>query len=247
MRIVTIASGVVLIALGGYLIANESLTFISVAFIIGLLFMVCGVVEVLSHSAYRGADGESKAWVLIDGLTTFSLGMLIFLNKISAEIAAPQILGLWVLITGIRNAVKAWENLENKNTSFYDHLLVGLLNLIVGFYVFFDPDILALPSLNLVGLCIIVQGINLAHVGITIKLLKPEAIKTKEEMVTEAALKAKEAQLAAREALEAAKAAQSQFKEVALTPAEMLDKALRPKPVEEGDEESAEQEDETGI
>jgi hypothetical protein len=40
MRIVTIASGVALVALGGYLIANEGLTFISSAFIIRLLFMV---------------------------------------------------------------------------------------------------------------------------------------------------------------------------------------------------------------
>ena len=50
MRILTIVSGVALVALGGYLIANEGLTFISVAFIIGLAFMICGINTLLSPS-----------------------------------------------------------------------------------------------------------------------------------------------------------------------------------------------------
>ena len=51
-------------------------------------------------------------------------------------------------------------------------------------------------------------------------------------MLTDAAKKARDAQLAAREALEAAKAAQTEFREVALTPAEIIDKTLAPKPTE---------------
>ena len=55
-------------------------------------------------------------------------------------------------------------------------------------------------------------------------------------MLTDAANKAREAQIAAREALEAAKAAQSEFREVALTPAEMLDKTLIPNPSENAED-----------
>ena len=119
-----------------------------------------------------------------------------------------------------------------RNSFFYDHLLVGILNLVVGLYVFFDADILHLASITLIGMCIVVQGINLANVGLTIRILKPDVIKTKEEMLSDAARKAREAQLAAREALEAAKAAQTEFREVALTPAEVIDKTLAPKPTE---------------
>ena len=232
MRILTVISGILFIGGGGYLVAKEGITFLSVAFAVGILFMAAGIIEVLSHSAYRG-DGEDRTWILIDGLTTFALGALILLDKISADIVVPQVLGLWVLITGLRNLVRAWEHIDDRNSFFYDHLIVGALNLIVGLYVFFDPEILNLTSITLVGICIVVQGINLAHVGLTIRILKPDAIKTKEEMLTDAAKKAREAQLAAREALEAAKAAQTEFREVALTPAELIDKTLAPKPTEE--------------
>lgn len=231
MRFLTIVTGVFFIAGGVYLVSQEGITFLSVAFPIGLLFLISGLIEVISHNAYRG-DEDAGTWVLIDGLTTFVLGALIILGKISQDIVAPQVMGLWVLITGIRNMSKAWEKIEDRNSYFYDHLFVGLLNLLVGLYVFFNADIFNLASITLVGICIVVQGINIANAGITIKILKPTVIKTKEEMLTDAANKAREAQIAAREALEAAKAAQSEFKEVALTPAEVLDKTLVPNPSE---------------
>ena len=235
MRFLTVVTGILFVAGGGYLVAQEGVTFLSVAFAVGIMFMVAGLIEVLSHSAYRG-EGEDRTWILIDGLTTFVLGALIFLDKISADIVVPQVLGLWVLITGIRNFVRAWEHIEERNSFFFDHLLVGILNLLVGLYVFFDADIFNLTSITLVGICIVVQGINLANVGLTIRILKPDVIKTKEEMLTDAAKKAREAQLAAREALEAAKAAQTEFREVALTPAEVIDKTLIPKPAETAEE-----------
>ena len=229
MRFLTVVTGILFIIGGVYIVAMEGITFLSVAFLVGVLFMVAGTVEVLSHSAHRG-EGEEGTWILIDGLTTFALGALILLDKISADIVVPQVLGLWVLITGIRNVVRAWEHLDVRNSFFYDHLLVGILNILVGLYVFFDADIFHLTAITLVGMCIVVQGINLANVGLTIRILKPDVIKTKEEMLTEAANKAREAQIAAREALEAAKAAQTEFREVALTPAEMIDKTLVPNP-----------------
>lgn len=235
MRFLTIVTGIVFMAGGVYLVTQEGVTFLSVAFAVGILFLVAGLIEVISHNSYRG-DEDAGTWVLIDGLTTFVLGALILLGKISQDIVVPQVLGLWVLSTGIRNMAKAWEKLDLRNSTFYDHLFVGLLNLLVGLYVFFNPDIFNLASITLVGICIVVQGINITNAGLTIRIQKMDVIKTKEEIVTDAAKRAREAQIAAREALEAAKAAHSEFKEVVLTPAEQLDKTLMPSPSESSED-----------
>ena len=235
MRFLTIVTGILFMAGGVYLVTQEGITFLSVAFAVGILFLVAGLIEVISHNSYRG-EGDDGTWVLIDGLTTFVLGALIILGKISQDIVVPQVLGLWVLITGIRNLSKAWEKIEVRNGYFYDHLFVGLLNMIAGLYVFFNPDIFNLASITMVGLCVVVQGINLTNAGVTIRILKPDVIKTREEILTDAAKKARAAQIAASEALEAAKAAHTEFKEVALTPAELLDKTLMPSPSEKAED-----------
>ncbi|MCI7619549.1 MAG: DUF308 domain-containing protein [Firmicutes bacterium] len=229
MRILTMLTGLLFIGAGVFLVANGGVTFLSVAFVAGVMFVIAGIVECLSYSSYRG-DNVERSWILNDGTTTFVLGVLILLNKISADAVVPMILGLWVLITGIRNFVHAWEHVEERGNAFYDHLIIGLLNIIFGLYVFFDSEIFNLASITMIGLCIIVQGINIIHVGATIRIVKPKFIKTKEEMLEEAAAKFEEAHANAKEAIKAAKAAQAELKSVERTPKELLDLALAPKP-----------------
>ena len=104
MRILTMLTGILFMGAGIFLIANSGITFLSVAFPTGLAFMIAGVVECLSYSSYRG-DNEERTWILIDGTTTFMLGALIILNKLTADAVVPTVLGLWVITTGIRNFV----------------------------------------------------------------------------------------------------------------------------------------------
>ena len=241
MRILTMLTGVLFIGAGIFLVANGGVTFLSVAFVVGVMFVIAGIVECLSYNRYRG-DIVEKSWILNDGLTTFVLGVLILLNKISADAVVPMILGLWVLITGIRNFVHAWEHIEDRGSMFYDHLIVGLLNIIFGLYVFFDSEIFNLASITMIGLCVIVQGINILHVGATIIIIKPKFIKTKEEMLEAAAAKFEEAHANAKEAIKAAKEAQAELKTVERTPEELLDLALAPKPGTEEDENGKENE-----
>ena len=241
MRILTMLTGLLFIGAGVFLVANGGVTFLSVAFVVGVMFVIAGIVECLSYNSYRG-DNVEKSWILNDGLTTFVLGVLILLNKISADAVVPMILGLWVLITGIRNFVHAWEHIEDRGSMFYDHLIVGLLNIIFGLYVFFNSEIFNLASITMIGLCVIVQGINILHVGATIIIIKPKFIKTKEEMLEAAAAKFEEAHANAKEAIKAAKEAQAELKTVERTPEELLDLALAPKPGTEEDENGKENE-----
>jgi len=235
VRILTMLTGILFIATGVFLVANEGVTFLSVAFIVGLVFVIAGIVECLSYSSYRG-DNEERTWILNDGTTTFVLGVLILLNKISADAVVPMVLALWVLITGIRNFVRAWEHVDDRSTNFWDHLLIGILNLVFGLYVFFDGEIFNLASITMIGLCIIVQGVNIVHIGATIIIQKPKFIRTKWEMVEEATAKFEEAHSVAIEAIKAAKEAQEELKTVRNTPEELLDPTLAPMP---GSEEAA--------
>lgn len=233
-------TGILFMGAGIYLIANGGITFMSVAFIIGILFIFGGIVECLSYNSYRG-DEDDRTWILIDGMTTFLLGGLILLNKLAADAVVPMVLGLWVITTGVRNFVTAWENMEKKDRAFYDHLAIGLLNIIAGIYVFFDADIFNLATITMVGLCIVVQGFNVFHIGAMIIIMKPDFLKTKEEILQEAAAKAEEAHEAAKEAIKVAKEAKAEMRVIEETPEELLDVTMAPKPGTEETEDEAKQ------
>ena len=229
MRVLTILTGLLVITVGAFLTANTGLTFISLAFIAGLTFVIAGIVTCLSYTGYRG-DNESKNWILVDGTVTFVLGVLILMNRLTADVVVPYVLATWVMTIGIRNFVQAWVHWDLKNTRFYNHFIIGILNLVFGIYVFFDGEIFNLAPLTLIGFCMIVAGVNIVNVGWTIHVIKPDFIKTKEEMVVDAARKFEEAHNLAKEAIKAAKDAKEELKAVAETPEELLDAEKAPRP-----------------
>ncbi len=236
MRTLNMIMGVLFIGAGIFMIAaGGGVTFLSVAFVLGILFMAAGICECLSYKSYRG-DEEDKKWVLIDGMTTFLLGFLIIFNKLAADTTVPLVLGLWAAVAGIRNLVRAWEKMESKDSYFYGHLIIGLINMIVGLYMYFNNDLFVLSVGVLVGICVLVQGLNILMVGSTILVIKSQFIMTKEEMLAHAVEEAEKAHQAAKEAIKGAKEAKANVKAIEETPEEELDAALAPKPSEEPNE-----------
>ena len=231
MRTLNMIMGGLFVLAGLFMIFNGGITFLSVAFIIGLLFIVAGLLECLSYRSYRGVEEDNK-WVLIDGLVMLILGVLIIFNKLSADATVPLVLGNWVLTIGVRNLVRAWEKIEHKNSFFYGHGIIGLVNLLVGLYMYFNESLLGVSVAALVGVCLITQGANLIMVASTIIVMKHEKIMTKEELLTKAVEEADAAHEAAREAVKMAKEAKANVRVIEETPEEELDLALAPMPGE---------------
>lgn len=229
MRTLNMLMGVLLVIAGIFMIANEGITFISFAFVIGLLLIVAGVAESISCNSYRGDEGD-RAWVLIDGLIMLAMGVLIILNKLAADVVVPLVLGFWVFTSGIGDVVRSLEKRDIKDAYFYGYLIIGMLNIIVGLYMFFNDNLFMMSVSVQVGLCIIAQGINAFVVGATIIVFKSDFLKTKEEMLAQAVEDAEKAQEAAKEAIKVVKEAKAIVKEIEQTPEEFLDASLAPKP-----------------
>lgn len=58
---------------------------------------------------------------------------------------------------------------------------------LAGLYMFFNNDLLMLPVGVLVGICVLVHGLNIFMVAITILVAKSGFIMNKEEMLEQAA------------------------------------------------------------
>ncbi len=229
MRTLNMTMGGLFFLAGLFMIFNGGITFMSVAFVIGLLFMLAGVAECISYKSYRGVEEDNK-WVLIDGLVMFLLGFLIIFNKLSADATVPLVLGLWVLTTGVRNIVRAWEKIEHKNTHFYGHAIIGALNLLVGLYMYFNESLFSISVAAMVGVCLITQGLNIIMVASTIIVMKHQKIMTKDELLEQAIVEADAAREAVKEAVKMAKEAKANVTVIEETPEEELDLTLAPKP-----------------
>lgn len=214
MRIITVIAGILLTVLGIFSIANAGLSFLSLAFPIGIILMLTGLVECFVYKRIK-EDVDAGHWVLIDGLTTFILGIVVLTGRLAADIAVPVVFGMWSMISGIRGfSVLAFEtDTKEKNIDFYWAFIVSLLNFAIGMYAFFNTSLLHLSVLMILGICFVVQGANVIKIGFDIVYSKPDLIKTKDEKIAEAEEAAKEAKREMKKAIDEARKARNAVKE----------------------------------
>lgn len=214
MRIITVIVGALLTLLGVFSIANAGLSFLSLAFPIGICLIIVGMVECFVYKRIR-EDVDAGHWVLIEGLTTFMLGIVVLTGKLAADIAVPVVFGMWSMISGIRGfTVLAFEtDTREKNMDFYWAVGISALNLAVGIYSFFNQSLFHLSVLMILGVCFVVQGANVIKIGTDIVYSKPDLIKTKDERIAEAEEAAREAKREMKRAIREARKARNAVKE----------------------------------
>lgn len=210
MRIVTVIAGTLLVLLGVFSIANAGLSFISLAFPIGVILVIVGIVESFAYKRTVEND-ENRHWVLIDGLTTFILGIVVLTGQLAADIAVPVVFGMWSIVSGIRGLVIVTqvEKSSERDVDFYWTVVIGTLNLIVGVYTFFNSMLLHFSVLMILGVCFVVQGGHVIKIGLDIAYSKPDLIKTKDEKIAEARAAAEEAHREAKQAIRKARRTRS--------------------------------------
>jgi len=218
MRIITIIAGALLAILGIFAVANGGLSFLSLAFPIGLGLLIVGIVECF---AYKKAvdDEEDKHWILIEGITTFLLGVVVISGVLAADIAVPAVFGMWSAISGFRGLVVMFSmkdvvSPENKDVNYYWDLVTALLATALGLVAFFNTMLFNMSVLSIVGFIIAVQAAVVIKISFSIAYKKPELIKSKAQKLREAEEAAAQAKEEMKEAINKAREAKAVLKEV---------------------------------
>lgn len=190
MRVLTVFAGVLLVSAGVFAIANQGVSFISIAFIIGLVMAVAGIIQCSGYiyGRYTGredgtpvepddlapetreavkAQKNAHGWIMIDGTVTFTLGALVLSDQLKAEVAVISVFGLWMLTAGIRRIVTAtYIDRHAKMTNFYWTLGTGIASALAGIYAFYNGTIFQMPLSSLIGVFFVLQGISTLELGI---------------------------------------------------------------------------------
>lgn len=218
MRIITIIAGALLAVLGIAAVASGGLSFLSLAFPIGLGLLVVGIVECF---AYKKAvdDEEDKHWILIEGITTFLLGVVVISGVLAADIAVPVVFGMWSAISGIRGLVVMFSMKdavahEDKDVNYYWDLVTAVLASAFGIAAFFNTMLFNMSVLSIVGCIITVQAAVVIKISFSIAYKKPELIKSKAQKLREAEAAAEQAKEEMKEAISKAREAKAALKEV---------------------------------
>lgn len=92
--------GIAYIVFGGYLIAHPALGVASLTLLLGSLFLIEGIFDIVLFFQMRSVGGSR--WILIDGVVTLLLGLMIYMQwPSSSNWAIGTLVGVSMIISGV--------------------------------------------------------------------------------------------------------------------------------------------------
>ena len=169
MRILTIISGILMVLTGVFCFVNPGQTFLALAFVIGIVMVINGIIHTMAYLIGRGFHnrGDNNGWILTDALITLLLGILVLCNQLVADTAIPMVFGMWILVSGILR-IEAATHIDRtrKTGNFMTTLITGVLTVVIGIFGFINPLVMLLNTTILLGIFLAMEGINIIELGI---------------------------------------------------------------------------------
>ena len=168
MKGLTIVSGIIMIAAGAFCFINPGQTFMTMAFVIGTVMALCGIIHVLAYVIGRTphGKGDNNGWILIDALLTLLLGILVLFNQLTVDMAIPMVFGMWVLVSGLLRLEAASRiNRQRKPGNFKAALITGVITVVMGLLGFINPFVTYVSIIPILGFFMLIQGINSIELG----------------------------------------------------------------------------------
>lgn len=167
MRIISIILGMFLVSGGFSMMLSPGITFLSVGWLLGFVFIFAGINIVIDYIANR-KDEHINLWDLIGGILAIVLGTLILISPyvmIVAKVLTVYVFTFWMIISGFLRLASAFQMKKNNDKHWAWAIIFGLLTIAVGVYALFNILISALAIGWMLGFYVLISGMNLISMG----------------------------------------------------------------------------------
>ena len=214
MRSIMLAASVAMIASGIFCVANGGAAFLSVAFIIGLVFVVLGACEIIV-SQRADFEGDNAALGLTkDGIRTLLIGIVVISGQITDDSVAQMFFGLYLAVEGVFSFKSDWLDVKHIAREQRFSMSVSVSMIVLGIYMLFNTSTFRLHVILLVGIGLIIMGLRKFAQSFAIEYVRPSFITGNEEKLREAQEDEKRALAKAKEGIREQKIAQRRIKKI---------------------------------
>lgn len=207
-------ASVAMIASGVFCVANGSAAFLTVAFIVGIVYILMGATEVLVGFRADFDVSENAVSITKDGFLMMLFGAVILAGQVTDDTTANVMIASWLVIEGVLSISVAKADIMHITGEERLNLAVRFLMFMFGLYMFFDNILFDLPATFLIGIGLIVLGLRRFIQSFAIEYNRPGFITGNEEKLREAMDEEKRALAKAKEGIREQKAAQRRIQKI---------------------------------
>lgn len=214
MRTLMMIAGIAMVGSGIFCVANASAAFLSVAFVVGIVFVLLGAIEIIISRRADFDVSEKGVGIAKDGILMLIFGIVILTGQVTDDMSAQVMFALWMTIEGVLAFKSEWFDIMEIDWEHRVGITISTLMLIFGVYIFFNNSTLRLGSTLLIGICMIILGLRRFWQSFEIEYSKPKFITGNEEKLKEAEEDEKRALAKAKEGIREQKNAQRRIAKI---------------------------------
>ncbi len=151
-------AGIVLIAMGIWTFKEPIDSYVALAFLFSLSFIISGLFDAIYSIANREVI-DNWGWSLAKGVITLLIGVLMIKNPLFTMATLPLYVGFVVLFRSM-SAVSLSLDLKNYGVMDWRNLMaLGIIGVVVAIILILNPDFAGLSIVAWTGIALIVAGI----------------------------------------------------------------------------------------
>lgn len=163
--------GIIFIAIGVWAIVTPEATYLSLALLFSVSFLVIGILEIISSISFR-KQLDGWGWLLTSGILGLILGVILIIHPQISIITLPLFVGFLVLYRSIMAIAWSIEMKKYKISEWGWLLFTGILGVIFSFILMWNPFFAGLTVAVFTGIALITVGIFHIYFSIGLKKLK---------------------------------------------------------------------------
>lgn len=163
--------GIIFIAIGVWAIITPEATYLSLALLFSVSFLVIGILEIISSISFR-KQLDGWGWLLTSGILGLILGVILIIHPQISIITLPLFVGFLVLYRSIMAIAWSIEMKKYKISEWGWLLFTGILGVIFSFILMWNPFFAGLTVAVFTGIALITVGIFHIYFSIGLKKLK---------------------------------------------------------------------------
>lgn len=193
LKILSVILGILMVVTGVYCMTLPEESYFLISVLMGAAVVAAGIGFIVVYVRHK-KQGRSESLVLVCGILTVLMGLFILGNEAmqwGLSLTLPTFVAAWLLVTGIIRAIDSFAlkdmkaNADNvKGTDalsamtratmrtmgqkWWVHLIIGIIMIILGILAMLNPITTALTLGVLLGIGIVVSGIDLILLALAI-------------------------------------------------------------------------------
>lgn len=151
--------GILFVIVGFIAFSDPAGNLMGLTIVFGIVAVIKGIYELFFRSLVKEFIGLNGTWLTVLGIIDLVIGILFLFNLYKGMMILPYLFAIWIIVDSVFNLFMLGYYKAQGTGQYWFALIISIVTILIGIFLFFDPIVAALTLSFLVGVYFVWFGI----------------------------------------------------------------------------------------